>query len=171
MATGGGRPRCPQCNFVGDPGDATCARCGAGLRVAAPVAGRAPVPADVRAFQARAAAERDAAAAHVSGWRRRRNLIDVVGGGLAYAGTFWLWFGSPWRPGALWPFVMSVGLGTVAGALSAWRRGGFAALIWGGAAILDLALVSGIELFRFLTNTVLGLALGFSRRMDRMEGL
>ena len=167
----GARRRCPRCNFAGDPGDATCARCGAPLHGARGRGAAPPLPADVQAFARRSVAARASETARRDEWRWRRNVIDVVGGGLAYAATFWLWFGSPFQHGSFGPFVVSVGLGTAAGALTAWQRGAFGALTWGVAAMLDWALVSGMGgMFRFLVNLVLGLALAFSRRMDRMEG-
>jgi hypothetical protein len=104
--------------------------------------------------------------------RRRRDLMDVAGGAAIYAGTFLLFVGVPAGAGAFGLLFLTSAIGAAAGALSAWQRGGLSLVIWGGAALVDwLLLIGPGGLFRFFATTILGSAIGLTRRMDRMEGM
>lgn len=155
---------------MGDAGDADCARCGAPMR--GPAQASPPPPAPLRAALTAHAVAQATARAAFSAERRRRDLMDVAGGAVVYAGTCLFFFGVPASAGHWLILLATTVIGAVAGALSAWQRGGLNLLIWGGAAIVDWGLLFGFAgLWRFLSTAILGQAIGFTRRMDRMEGL
>ena len=116
----------------------------------------------LREQRLRTTAQRDA---RLGGWRRRRTLMDVVGGGLIFLVTYLLmaWGVNPVAA------VVSLGFGAFGGFLTSWLRGSWGAPIWVVIALIDMLLCGG-GIFRLVVNAVLGNALALARRMDRMEG-